>query len=137
MPVPLASQSGSFWNSFSFDQLNILPVDIPCVLKNDAEETMRSTQWQPVTLYITVTVSASTTAPNLHDVRHRADEAMVAIVRIDRSKTWESAVERINWVIITLSPIAEVRTMPFLLSSIELTFAQLFPLAKMPTVYFQ
>ncbi len=98
---------------------------------------MRSTQWQPVTLYITVTVSASTTAPNLHDVRHRADEAMVAIVRIDRSKTWESAVERINWVIITLSPIAEVRTMPFLLSSIELTFAQLFPLAKMPTVYFQ
>jgi len=31
----------------------------------------------------------------------------------------------------TLHPIAEVRTMPFLLSSIELTSTQLLPLSKM------
>jgi hypothetical protein len=42
---------------------------------------------------------------------HRAGEAMKAI---DRSNTWENAVERINWLMETLGPIAEVRsTMPF------------------------
>ncbi len=63
--------------------------------------------------------------------RHRADEVMKAIVPIDRSKMWEIAVERINWVMVTLSPIAEVRTMLFFLSPTELTSTQLFPLAKM------
>ncbi len=62
---------------------------------------------------------------------HRADEAMKAIVPIDRSKMWESAVGRINWVMNTLSPIAEVRTMSFSLSLTKLTSTQLFPLAKM------
>jgi len=187
--IPLASQSGSFWNPFSFNQLNISRVDIACVLKNGAGEDVRSTQRQSVTLYITVTVLANTTAPNLHktlpnvpserdhfranettilggirvtaaespssllhhpsiendapiprnreemsltedplSARHRADEAMKAI---DRSKTWESAVKRINWVMVTLSPIAEVRTLPFLSSLTELTSIQLFPHAKM------
>src|SRR6266446_3895343 len=63
--------------------------------------------------------------------RHRADETMKAIVPIDGSKTWESAVKRINWVMVTLSPIAEVRMMPFLLSSTKLISTQLFPHAKM------
>ena len=43
----------------------------------------------------------------------RANEAMKVIVPIDRSTTWERAVERINWVMDTLSPIAEVSVMPF------------------------
>ena len=43
----------------------------------------------------------------------RANEAMKVIVPFDRSTTWERAVERINWVMDTLSPIAEVRVMPF------------------------
>jgi hypothetical protein len=63
--------------------------------------------------------------------RHRADEAMKAIVPNERSRMWESAVERIDWVMNTLSPIAEVRTMPFLMSLTNLTSAQIFPLAKM------
>jgi len=45
------------------------------------------------------------------------------------SKTWESAVKRINWVMDMLSPIAEVRTI--LLSLTKLISAQLFPHAKM------
>ena len=43
----------------------------------------------------------------------RANEAMQRIVPIGRSNTWERAVEKINWVMDTLSPIAEVRVMPF------------------------
>ena len=43
----------------------------------------------------------------------RADEAMKLIVPIDRSNKWENAVEKINWVMDTLSPIAEVRVMLF------------------------
>jgi len=174
MPIPLVSQSGSFRNSLLFNQLNISHVDIPCALKNDAGGDVRSMQRQPVTLYITVTALANTTAPGLlksppnaltegdlsparettipgrvqstaveppsslphhpsieNDTslpwsreemsptedpvfaRHRADETMKAIVPIDGSKTWESAVKRINWVMVTLSPIAEVRMMPF------------------------
>ncbi len=174
MPTPLVSQSGSFWNYLLLNQLNISRVDIPCALKNDAGGDVRSTQRQPVTLYITVTALANATAPNLpksppnaltegdHSpagettilgrvqstaveppsslphhpsiendtsmprsreemsptedpvfARHRADETMKAIVPIDGSKTWESAVKRINWVMVTLSPIAEVRMMPF------------------------
>jgi hypothetical protein len=46
-------------------------------------------------------------------VLDRANEAMKLIVPINRSTTWERAVEKINWVMDTLSPIAEVRLMPF------------------------
>jgi hypothetical protein len=46
-------------------------------------------------------------------VLDRANEAMKLIVPIDRSTTWERTVEKINWVMDTLSPIAEVRLMPF------------------------
>src|SRR6266404_203110 len=65
MPIPLASQSGSIWNSFSFNQLNVSRVDIPWALKNEAGEAVLSTQRQPVTLYMTVTVLADITVPNL------------------------------------------------------------------------
>ncbi len=192
MPIPLVSQSGSFRNSLLFNQFNISRVDIPCSLKNDAAEDVWSTQRQPVTLYITVTVLANTTFLNLSKslpniptegdlspagettipgrvqstaveppsslphhpsiendtpmpqsreemsptedpliARRRADEIMKAIFPIDRSKTWESAVEKINWVMDTLSPIAGVRTIPFSLFLIKLNSTQLFPLAKM------
>src|SRR6266478_7286550 len=188
MPIPLVSQSGSFWNPFLFNQFNISRVDIPCALKNDAGGAVRSTQWQPVTLYITVTALANTTAPDLpksipntlmegdHSpagettipriqftaveppsspphhpsiendtpmqrsreemsptedpllARRHADEAMKTI---DQSKTWESAVKRISWVMDKLSPFAEVRTMPLLLPLTKLISTQLFPHAKM------
>jgi hypothetical protein len=175
MPIPLSSQSGSFWIPFSLHQLNISRVDIPCALRNGAGGAVQSTQrQQQVILYITVTVLANTTAANLlnsppnipteadhspaneatiprrvqltaadppsslprqppieNDIpapqsreemspiegpdlaRHRADEAFRAIVPIDRSRMWESTVERINWVMNTLSPIAEVSVIPF------------------------
>ena len=43
----------------------------------------------------------------------RADETMNRIIPIDRSNTWEGAIGRIEWVMDTLGPIAEVRIMPF------------------------
>ncbi len=189
IPTPLVSQSGSFLNSFLFNQFNISRVDIPCALNNDAGGAVRSTQRQPVTLYITVTVLANTTTPDLpknlsnapieggHSpagettvlggiqftavgppssppyhpsiendtpmrwsreemsptedpllARRHADEAMKTI---NRSKPWESAVKRISWVMDRLNPIAEVRTMPLLLSLTKLISTQLFPHAKM------
>ena len=36
-----------------------------------------------------------------------------AVVAIDLSNTWEGAVERIKWVMDTVSPVAEVRPMSF------------------------
>jgi hypothetical protein len=42
-----------------------------------------------------------------------ADKVTKRIVPIDNSNTWESAVGRIKWVMNTLSPIAEVRIIPF------------------------
>ena len=47
-------------NSLSFNQLNISRADIPCILKNDSEESGWSTL--PVTLYITIII----TPPNLY-----------------------------------------------------------------------
>jgi hypothetical protein len=43
----------------------------------------------------------------------RADEAMNRIVPIDGSNTWEGAIGRIEWVMDTLGPVAEVRIIPF------------------------
>jgi hypothetical protein len=51
---------------------------------------------------------ASTKDPRL--ALDRADQAME---RMDRSNTWQGAVGRIKWVMDTLSPIAEVRVIPF------------------------
>ena len=54
-----------------------------------------------------------TSTKNPRIALHRADEAMVRVVPIDRSNTWERTVGRIKWVMDTLGPIAEVRIMPF------------------------
>ncbi len=59
---------------------------------------------------------------------HRADENMKSI---ERSNAWDRAIGRIDWVMNTLRPIVEVCTIPFLLSSTELTSTQLFPPANM------
>ena len=60
-------------------------------------------------------VSHTSTIPRL--ALDRADEAMTWIVPIDRSNTWEGtwegAVGRIKWAMDTLSPIADVRIIPF------------------------
>jgi hypothetical protein len=63
MPIPLASQIGSFFveNIFLFNQLNVSRADLPCVLGNGIGGTARSTQ--SVTLYITVNI----TPPSLHN----------------------------------------------------------------------
>ena len=48
-----------------------------------------------------------------HLALHRADEAIMRIVPVDGSNTWEKAIGRIKWVMDTLGPIAEVRAIPF------------------------
>ena len=47
------------------------------------------------------------------DFRHALDQADRAMKQMDRSNTWQGAVGRVKWVMDTLSPIAEVRTIPF------------------------
>ena len=47
------------------------------------------------------------------DLRLALDQADQAMKRIDRSSTWQGAVGRIKWVMDTLSPIVEVRVIPF------------------------
>jgi hypothetical protein len=54
-----------------------------------------------------------TTTKNPRFALHWADECMKQTVPIDRSDTWERAVGRIKWVMDMLSPIAEVRVIPF------------------------
>jgi hypothetical protein len=81
--------------------------DVPFVLNrgDGAGESV-----QPVTLYLSINVSANATnaiamSPSenaLHDV----DEAIKAI---DLTTTWEGAVARIQWLMDTLSPVAGVR----------------------------
>ena len=71
MPIPQASQSGSFCCElpFLFNPFNISRADIPCVLGNVAGGAARSTQ--PVTLYISVNI----TPPNLRNSIPTGDEA--------------------------------------------------------------
>ena len=52
-------------------------------------------------------------AKDPHLALHRAEDSMKRIVPIDGSNTWESAVGKVKWVMDTLSPIAEVRPIPF------------------------
>ena len=43
----------------------------------------------------------------------QTDEVVERIVPIGQSRMWERAIGRIKWVMDTLSPVAEVRVMPF------------------------
>ena len=56
---------------------------------------------------------SSTSTTNPRSALNSADEALNRVVPIDPSKTWERALGRIKWVMDTLSPIAEVRVIPF------------------------
>ena len=148
-----------------FNRLNVSRADIPCVLQNDVEETVRSTQ--PVTLYVSVKITPPTlysSPPSIQteddgspaeeapvpgriqslehplplshrrpveagnnkprsreevspasakDLHLALDQVDQAIKQIDRSNAWQGAVGRIKWVMDTLSPIAEVRVIPF------------------------
>ena len=87
-----------------FDYLNISGVDVPFVLTNRDKEAGQSTH--PVTLCLTVIVPSNlqSTKNTLRD----ADETM-ATIDLSKSVTWKGTLERIKWVMDTLSPVAEVR----------------------------
>ena len=87
-----------------FDYLNISGVDVPFVLTNRDKEAGQSTQ--PVTLCLTVIVSSN--LQSTKDTLPDADEAM-ATIDLSESVTWEGTLEKIKWVMDTLSPVAEVR----------------------------
>ena len=71
------------------------------------------------------------------DLRLALDQADQAMKRVDRSNRWQGAVGRVKWVMDTLSPIAEVRAILFLISLAGLTFTLSFFLSqRWPTVYF-
>ena len=91
------------------------------------------THHQPVETGNTMPQSPEETLPpeEFLFVLDRADEAMKLIVPINRSTKWESALENINWVMDTLSPIAEVRVMPFVVLDWTDLPTQAFPFAKM------
>ncbi len=101
---------------FPFVQLNQRScADVPFVLDNGDGEAGQSTE--PVTLYLTIAVSANMAFPMPHGQAEKLPtEARIAVRRadeamrpIDGSDTWEKAVGRIKWVMDTLSPITEVR----------------------------
>ena len=50
------------------------------------------------------------------NLRLALDQADQAMKRVDRSNRWQGAVGRVKWVMDTLSPIAEVRAILFLIS---------------------
>ena len=52
-------------------------------------------------------------SPSANDLRPALAQADQAMKRMDRLNTWQGAVGRIKWVMDTLSPIAEVRVIPF------------------------
>ena len=87
-------------NSLSFNQLNMLRADIPCVLENTVGEAARS---QPITLYVTIHITTLS----------RPDKAVERIDPIDPSNAWEGAVGRTKRVMDTLNPNEEVRVMSF------------------------
>ena len=91
-------------NPLLFNRLNISGADISCVLENDVAEAART--MQPVTLHITLNIVP-------RDFRLALHQAYQDMKRIDRSNTRQGAVGRIKWVMDTLSPIAEVRVVPF------------------------
>jgi hypothetical protein len=69
---------------------------------------------QPVETEITMPQSLEEVSlTSTKDPRSVLDQADEAMKRIGRSNTCEIAVRRIKWVMDTLSPIAEVRVMPF------------------------
>ena len=81
------------------------------------EQPLPLSHQQPVETSDTTPQDREETSPtsnkNPRSALHQADESMTLIPPIDRSKTWERAVGRVKWVLDKLSPIAEVRVMPF------------------------
>ena len=72
------------------------------------EDVVAPTEEAPLPGRIQSLTLTSTKDP--HSGMHQTDKAMN---QIDRSDTCERAIRRIKWVMDTLSPIAEVRLIPF------------------------
>ena len=87
-----------------FDYLNISGVDVPFVLTNRDKEAGQSTQ--PVTLYLTVIVLPILP---INTFNPQSTDESIATIDFSESVTWEGTLERIKWVMDTLSPVAEVR----------------------------
>jgi len=86
------------------------------VLSNGDGDAGQSTH--PITLFLTITDTRKpegqakmSLIKRVLIALRRADEAKKAI---DRKNTWKEAVRRIKWVMDTVSPIAEVRTISIL-----------------------
>ena len=95
---PLAQLANHLWD-----------VDVPFVLANG--DIKAGQPIEPITLYLTFNVSPSKTPdplgiPLVEDALYSAKEAMNTINNL--SDTWEGALERIKWVMDTVSPVAEV-----------------------------
>ncbi len=86
-----------------------------------------------------LSVEIGTPMPDGHAEMSPTEKAQIALHRVDEAKrpidrknTWKGAVKRIKWVMDTLSPIAEVRAISFLLRVDRAEFRpQLHPFAKM------
>ena len=126
-----------------FNRLNISRADIRCVLENVVGNTARSMQPATLYIEVNITsptlyssrasiptddgsspaeeapIPGRTQPPSGPSPEHplplrlALDQADEAMKRIDRSNTWQGAVGKIKWVMDTLSPIAEVRGIPF------------------------
>ena len=59
------------------------------------------------------------------------NDAKEAMTTINLSKTWEDAIERVKWVMDTLSPVAEVRYNVLSCKSLAELLPQLHPYARM------
>ena len=94
---PLAQLANHLWD-----------VDVPFVLANG--DIKAGQPIEPITLYLTFNFSPSKTPdpvgmPLVDDAINRAKEAMNTI---SNSNTWEGALERIKWVMDTVSPVVGV-----------------------------
>ena len=125
-----------------FNRLSISRADIRCVLENGVGNTGRSTQPATLYIEVNITSSTLYSSPasiQTEDggspaeapipgrtqpasgpspehplpLRLALDQADQALKQIDESNTWQGAVGKIKWVMDTLSPIAEVRLIPF------------------------
>ncbi len=97
----------------------------------DSGEPIQSTALEPLLPSSDpLSVETGTPMPDSQAEMSPTEKALIAVRSadeakkpVDRKNTWQGAVSRIKWVMDTVSPIAEVRAIPFCLSSTEPTFA--------------
>ena len=84
-----------------------------CTQPPSPEHALPPSDHQPVEAGNNKPQSREQVPADAKDLQLVLDQADQAMKRIDRSDTWQGAVGRIKWVMDKLSPIAEVRVMPF------------------------